>query len=258
MTKPLRSCRALAVLAAALALALAEGALADDGWQDAYGGIFAGIGRAGSQIVDVDGFSNWGHPGSSLNYSDSTVIGGVLIGQRFTMAGLPFRIELDASFGNLAASSNRLDPEAGDETAAMEARWLATARAGIEQALGPATLFASGGLAAGRVVASVTDLDRRLVDGQPTPWHVDPDDSFRDSETRIGWTLALGVEAAIAQAWTLRLEGLYVDFGTTSHLSNRSGNNRCCGSGTPRRPVSYKVENEIAILRLALIRSFDW
>lgn len=254
---PFTRCRALAALA--ILVALVESAPAGDGWNGgAYAGVFAGGGRAASHIVDRDGFSNWGRPGSSLNYGDSAFLGGALIGQRFTVAGLALRVEVDATFGKLAAASDGLDPRARDETAATEMRWMATARAGIEQALGPATLFASGGLAAGRIVNAVTDLDRSLdASGQPTPWHVDADDSFRDGNTRIGWTLALGVEAPLADAWALRLEGVYVDFGSSTHISNRSGDNRCCGNGTPRRPVSYRVDNHLAVLRLALIRSFD-
>ena len=148
--------------------------------------------------------------------------------------------------------TNRLDPEGLDETAATKFRWIATARGGVEQTLGPVTVFASGGVAAARIYNSVTDIDF----GPNIPRHIDRDDSFRDSSTRIGWVIGLGVEAPLADAWTLRLEGSYLDFGRSKHYVNRSGNNRCGAEG-PRRPCPYSVENKLGIVRLAIIRRFD-
>ena len=131
-------------------------------------------------------------------------------------------------------------------------RWIATARGGVEQTLGPVTVFASGGVAAARIYNSVTDIDF----GPNIPRHIDRDDSFRDSSTRIGWVIGLGVEAPLADAWTLRLEGSSLDFGRSKHYVNRSGNNRCGAEG-PRRPCPYSVENKLGIVRLAIIRRFD-
>ena len=141
-----------------------------------------------------------------------------------------------------------------------EFRWIATARAGVEQAVGRATVFASAGLALARIENSLTDLDRDLDRSfdppRPTPWRMDPDDSFRDGSTEFGWVIGVGVETSLSEAWTLRLEGSYLDFGESTHRANRSGNNRCCGADTPRRPVSYRIENKLGIVRLALVHRF--
>ena len=175
-------------------------------------------------------------------------------------------------FGRLSAKTNKIDPNptnpprppgGHDETVESKFRWVATARGGIEHAVGPATVFAAAGLAVARIDNSLTDLDRKCVDCsvQPplvTPWRLDPDDSFRDGSTEIGWVVGVGVEASVADRWTLRLEASYMDFGRTTHAANRSGNNPCCGSGTPQRPVSYDVEHKLGVLRLAVVRRFDW
>ena len=277
-----RSFRRRAVSAPAVFVLLALPALAGGGsanaggeraafdWREAYAGVFVGAGRPDNRIVDVDGFAAWGKPGSSVGYAAAGAVVGALAGRKFDVGGIPFRVELDGAFGDLSARTNRLDPprprilptcpQGGDETAESTFRWIVAARVGVEQAMGPATVFAAAGPAVARIVNSLTDLDQGFdADRQVcSPQHVDPDDSFRDDDTTVGWTIGAGVETALADAWTLRLEGLYLDFGRSTHAANRSGDGRCCGRGTDRRPVSFKIENELGVLRLAIVRRFDW
>ena len=210
----------------------------------AYAGMFVGTGLTGNRLVDVDGFANWGNPGSVSEYDDEDFAGGVLAGRQFRFNGLPFRLEFDASVGNLSAKTDRLDPAGLDETAIADYRWVATARAGVEDNLGGATLFASGGLAAARIRNSVTDIDFGRG--------VDPDDSFRDRSTHFGWVIGAGVETSVADEWTLRLEGSYLDFGRSTYFVNEFGNN-ACGPGGPRSACSYRIENSLGIVRVAVI-----
>ena len=219
---------------------------------DGYAGVFIGNGWTDNRIIDVDGFSNWGSPGWTTDYDEDGFIGGALIGKRFSVGGMPLRVELSGTFGDLSGETNQLDPEGLDETARTEFRWVAAARVGVGQSLGPARVFATAGLAAAGLDNSVTDLDRS---GLNDPWHLDPDDSFRASATAAGWTVSLGAETQLANAWLLRLEGVHFDFGYSTHEVNRSANGRC-GPGNPRRPCPYRIENKLSILRLALIRRF--
>ena len=248
-----------ALLALTALLMLANGGPASAGSGDAaldsvragtYAGVFAGFGRMSNRIVDVDGFANWGHPGSVVDYDDAGFVGGVLAGKRFEMGGVPFRIEIDATFGDMSAKTNQLDPEGLDETAESEFRWIVTTRAGVEHAVGGATVFAGGGLAVARIARSVIDIDSG-------PTRVDPDDSFRDTSTDIGWVIGAGVEVPLADAWFLRLDGSYLDFGSSTYHVNRSGNNSC-GPGNPRRPCPYNIENRLGVVRLAIMYRFRW
>ena len=243
---------------------------ADDkapGWPGkTYAGLFAGAGRVDGRVVDTDGFSNSGNPGWAVDYGRTGLVGGALIGRKFETGGMPLRVELDGAFGAMSAKTNRIDPrfERRDETVESEFRWVATARAGIEQAIGRATVFATAGLAAARIENSLTDLDAYrdrdgewvlLPDGRAAQ-RKDPDDSFHDARTEFGWVIGAGVEAALGGAWALRLDGSYLDFGESTHRANRSGDDRCCGAGSPRRPVSYRIENKLGIVRLGVIYRF--
>ena len=217
----------------------------------AYAGVFAGSGRMGNRLVDVDGFANWGNPGSMVDYDDNRAVGGALVGRNFELDGTRLRVEVDATFGYLSASSNMLDPEGLDETVETDVRWLASARVGVEDSIGPATVFATAGLATARIDRSVTDIDF----GPDMPERVDPDDSFSDRSTEFGWVIGVGVEAPLSDAWTLRLDGSYVDFGRDTYHVNHSSDGRC-GAGGPRRPCPYQIGNRLSIVRLAIIRRF--
>ena len=235
-------------------------------WTGTYAGVFAGSGRADGRIVDVDGFSYSGNPGWAVDYDDAGFAAGALIGRKFEIGGVPLRIELDGTFGDLSAKTNRIDPrfQPPDETVESEFRWVATARARVERAVGPATVFASAGLALARIENSLMDLDAYrdrsgewvLLPNGRAAQRMDPDDSFRDGSTEFGWVIGAGVEAPLSDAWTLRLEGSYLDFGEGAHHANRSGDDRCCGAGSPRRPVSYRIENRLGIVRLGIIYRF--
>lgn len=231
-----------------------------------YAGVFAGPARTGGRVVDVDGFSYSGRSGHTVDFEDGGFVGGVLVGRRFALGGLAFRIELDGAFGGTSAKTNRIDPrfQPPDETVSSKVRWVTTARAGVERTVGSATLFATAGLAAARIGNSLTDLDAYrdangewvLLPNGRAAQRVDPDDSFYRGSTELGWVVGAGIEAPLTDAWTLRLDGSYLDFGRSTYHANRSGDDRCCGAGTPRRPVTYRIENELTIMRFALVRRF--
>lgn len=242
---------AILFLLAALESAHAGDPTADSIWTETYAGLFIGSGLTRNRLADVDGFANWGHPGWISEYDDQGFAWGALAGSRFEFAGTPLRLEVDATFGDLSATSDQLDPQGRDETALADFQWVATARAGIEDRLGGVTLFATGGLAAARIDNSVTDID--FSPGMPP--RMDPDDSFRDSSTHLGWAIGIGIETALSDDWTLRLDGSYLDFGRKTFYVNESGNDPC-GPGGPRSACPYRVENSIGILRLGLVRRF--
>ena len=220
-------------------------------WGRTYAGLFVGTGLTGNRILDVDGFANWGNPGSVTDYDDEDFVGGALAGTRLRLGGLPLRLELDATLGNISAKTDRLDPVGLDETAVADYQWVATARGGVEDELGGVTLFASAGLAAARIRNSVTDID--FVSGRPA--QMDPDDSFRNESIRFGWVIGAGLETSVAEEWILRLEGSYLDFGRSTYFVNEAGDARC-GPGGLRIACPYRVENSLGLLRVAVIRRF--
>ena len=86
----------------------------DDGifaWTATYVGVFAGFGQADNRIVDVDGFANWGNPGSTVDYDTSGFIGGALIQSfyyRLVADGKPKKLALTACMRKLITILNAM------------------------------------------------------------------------------------------------------------------------------------------------------
>ena len=218
-----------------------------------YVGAFAGPGAVDVRMTDTAGFSgSEGVPGQTFGYDDTGFAAGVVVGRTFHLGRVPFRFEADGAFGGLPTASRQLDPIGLDETAATQLHWIGTARIGLRKSLGRFGVFLTGGASVAGISNSFTDLDPG-TDGRE---RVDPDDSFDDRLTRIGWVAGTGIETPVASAWTLRFEGLYMDFGETGHqVENRLGANAgVCGPGGLPSPCRYGVDQRFALLRLTLVR----
>ena len=216
-----------------------------------YAGTLVGSGRLYSGIVDIDGFANWGHPGTRTAFDDVELVGSGLPGIRRRVGRVPLRFEMDGTVGDIRAMTNRLDPQGLDETAESWLRWIVSAAGGTDFTIGRVTVFGTGGLAFARITNSVTDIDFF----RDRPPRLDHDDSFRDASTDLGWMVRAGVETALPGAWALRLDGAFLAFGPTTHEVNRSGNNRC-GPGNPQRACLYAVDHELGVARLGFIYRF--
>ena len=225
------------------------------GWAGTYAAAFAGAGRLGNRIVDVDGFADWGNPGSKTGYSGAGAVGGLLVGKRFGIGGVRFRVEADAMFGDLSAGTNRLDPGCTDEAAASRFRWISTVRVGVEETIGDVDVFMSGGPALARIVNSVTDTDYSGSTCLEADLRLDADDSFRRGSTEVGWAIGAGFELPLAARWALRFDGSYLDFGSEAYRVNLSGNNSC-GPGGAMAPCRYTVRNRLGVVRLGIVYRF--
>ena len=230
----------------------AQGGAAAGGGAGTYVGAFAGPGFLNVHMTDAGGFSGSdGRPGQTFEYDDTGFAAGVVAGRDFVVGRVPLRFEADGAFGGLPAASRQLDPVGLDETASSELRWVATARVGVRKSLGRAGVFVTGGVSTAGVSNAFTDLD----DGADGRAQVDPDDSFDERATLVGWVAAAGIEMPVADAWTLRLEGMHLDFGETVHrVQNRLGANAgVCGPGGLPSPCRYGVDQRFAVLRLVVV-----
>jgi len=135
--------------------------------------------------------------------------GGGQIGYNWQTGNIVFGLEADFDYMGLRASQSVTAPfpsaPAASFTAntSMSTDWLFTARPRIGLAANNALFYVTGGLA-------VTDEKFNQTLALLPPFVV----TSAASTTRAGWTVGGGVEWALKQNWSAKVEYLYADFGT--------------------------------------------
>jgi outer membrane immunogenic protein len=153
-------------------------------------GMYVGVNGGGGF-----GHSTWsGATGTSGFNTTGGVVGGT-VGYNYQMNQAVFGLEGDIDWSNIHGSTTT----APCTTMSCETRnsWLGTARGRIGYAFDRFMPFVTGGAAFGDIKNS-------------------PAGFAGDRDTKLGWTVGGGLEAAIAGPWTAKVEYLYVDLGKTN------------------------------------------
>ena len=154
-------------------------------WTGFYAGINGGGGWGQSEWNAATGTS-------SFNVSGG-VIGGTL-GYNWQMNQAVFGLEGDLDWSSIKGSTSTAPCTTSCET---RNSWLGTARGRIGYAFDRFMPYVTGGLAVGDIKASPTGF-------------------AGERDTKAGWTLGGGLEAAIAGPWTAKIEYMYVDLGSAN------------------------------------------
>jgi outer membrane immunogenic protein len=158
-------------------------------WNGIYLGVNGGYAVAQSTWSDPPIF-----PTGTFSM-DGFQVGGT-IGANYQWDHFVLGIEGDGDWTNQQGSISRSD-------------WIATVRGRTGYAFDRILLYATGGAAA---------ANRQVAAGGNYPF---------SSSTQIGWTVGGGVELALVQNWTAKVEYLYVDLG------NQSCPVASCGGAVP-------------------------
>ncbi|TGR19401.1 MULTISPECIES: outer membrane protein [unclassified Mesorhizobium] len=218
------------LLASTLLVAVSGSAFAADAlvsepvaydWTGAYVGAQIGYGWGDVDSHDSEigsGFSDWAD-----SWNSNGVLGGIHLGYNQAFNSYVLGVEGDIEASGMSGS---VDSDfAGTIKTKIDVQGSLRARLGY--AMGPALLYATGGLA-------VAHFRTNYDDGGTT-------DST--SNTKAGWTVGAGVEYAFSQKWTTRVEYRYTDFGTfTDNPATDSGYNYPTDVKTQavRVGISYK------------------
>lgn len=163
-------------------------------WAGPYVGLNAGAAWRKTTFTNPDAFGTiaidpiWTDHGTSF-------IGGVQIGYNWQTANWVYGLEADFD-GAGGKSSAAL---VAGLTASSRMDWLSTVRARAGMLVSPQLLaYLTGGV----VLAQFSDN-----------WGF-PGAGFASNTVRVGWTGGGGLEYMISPRWTVRVEGLYADFGS--------------------------------------------
>lgn len=226
-------------------------------WSGAYIGLHAGY-----TWGDVDADTNYlptPFLADAVPFSSSVdmsgFLGGAQIGANWQMDSFVFGVEADISWSG-ADGSNRVAPLfvglapgvpllGSFQTLEAEMNWFGTARVRAGFAATPELLlYATGGLAFGHL-----EFDSFTAFAPPGPSPFNYVGSH--STTKAGWTIGAGAEWAVGPEWSLKLEYLYYDLGSTSHTALPQ---------LPNAPFAVTQEFDVTghIVRAGLNYRFSW
>jgi outer membrane immunogenic protein len=187
-------------------------------WTGFYVGINGGYGWGRSRFNFDDLGVSTGHFGTS------GWLGGATMGYNFQSGPLVVGLESDIDWANLSGST--ACPTTG-LTCQTQNDWLGTVRGRVGVAFDRVLPYVTGGLAVGDINASIPSV------GSATA-------------TNAGWAVGGGLEYALTNNWSTKVEYLHVDLGSFD-----------CGtacSATP--PVNVKLNEDI--VRGGINYKFNW
>ena len=174
-------------------------------WTGLYIGVNAGYGS---------GSSNWsdGPVGTTGSFPTSGALVGGTLGANYQNAEYVFGIEADGDWTNLTGNSGMTCGAisavvAPPDACQTQSEWLATLRGRLGYAFDRILLYGTAGAAFGNIQAGLN-----------------PPSTF-DSAIEAGWTVGAGVEFAITQNLTAKIEYLFVDLpnGACTTIGNCGG-----------------------------------
>jgi outer membrane immunogenic protein len=179
-------------------------------WAGVYIGINGGYGFGSSTWTDPLNASGAGNSGS-FNVKGG-LVGGTL-GVNWQANAFVFGVETDLDWQGLKGTTSNAFCGAPVTAAGVtglscqtESNWIGTVRGRLGVAADRVLFYATAGGAYGNVQAGLTTQSLQ-------------------SSTEFGWTAGAGIEGALAENWTAKIEYLYVDLGSSASCNN-SGN---CG-----------------------------
>ena len=192
-------------MAAAAPFTKAQAATIYD-WTGFYAGLNLGIAAGGEGRSGLDIF---GPVGSfeTFNLASLGVVGGGQLGYNRQFGNWLVGAETDIqgvseeNHANCIFNCNAVNAT----SISQDISWFGTARGRVGYATGPILNYVTGGFAYGRVTN--TDTERLAGLGGGT---------FVSSQLRTGFTIGSGLEAAIGDNWTAKIEYIYLDLGTAN------------------------------------------
>lgn len=180
-------------------------------WDGIYAGLNIGYGAGqGRSSFTAAGFQPHNE---SLTLNPNGALGGAQIGfnRQFAphwVAGLETDIQLAAqnSSETCAVMCSPATPIYVDMGQTL--KWFGTVRGRLGVTTGPALIYGTGGFAYGRVDTHANYFASGFIGTNPTAM-------LDMSGVKTGWTVGGGIESALAGAWTVKLEYLYLDLGGT-------------------------------------------
>ena len=195
-------------------------------WTGFYIGGHAGGGFGDTDVDDT--FDYNGDPFASNSVDISGLIGGLQVGYNIQRGNLVFGIEADLGYLDISGSTSAdlPNPDPSNHTRDISAKYEMdgglygdlTGRIGY--ATDRTMLYVKGGVAFLNAEFTSNYVGQNWSTVDPGGCRCQPNPStfgaFGQDETLWGWTIGVGVEHALSENWSLKLEYQHFDFGSMS------------------------------------------
>ena len=187
-------------------------------WSGLYIGGYVGWAHNKNTTTDITGEEYLGAtptPGAQLSLSDSAIFGGGTIGYNFQIG--PWVLGPEFEFGVLG--NDKLVVVNNDDGLYVDYGYYGVLAGRIGYAFDRTLLYAKGGFAFAKIKSAGGEFDGFGLEDDGGKWGFDGNEAGIGEKTRYGWALGAGVEHAFAFApnWSVKLEYLYMDFGTKEY-----------------------------------------
>lgn len=203
-------------------------------------GLYVG-GNAGYSWgrTDLD-YTFGGLPITGTTLDPNSFIGGGQIGYNWQLGSFVVGIEGDLAWRHgTDAATVTLNNVFGDFASfSTEQNWVGTVRPRFGFAANNWLIYGTAGLAVGGFKHAYTETRPGVATRATT-----------DSDTRAGWTAGGGVEYAFTRQWSLGVEYLYMDFGTSTLNEPVTG---------PVPSSAATFDDKSHVVRAKVNYKFDW
>jgi outer membrane immunogenic protein len=197
-------------------------------WGGLYIGLNGGYAFGTSNWTDPNNPGNSPTPGtSSGDFGTSGGLFGATFGANFAASSLVLGVEADLDWSSIKGSATPANgfctlvvsgslatgTTAAGSTCNTSNNWLGTARLRIGYAFDRILVFGTGGAAFGNVQTGLTGSALGLA----------PASGSYQSTVTAGWTLGAGVEMALAESWSAKIEYLFVDLNAACNQPDSCG-----------------------------------
>ena len=195
-------------------------------WTGFYVGANAGFIQSKAAATDLSG---WWNPNETIHSSGSGVLGGIQAGYNYQVGAIVFGLEADLTATNADAKASSIGNARIDQ---HKTSALGTVRGRVGYAFDRTLLYVTGGLAYANVKNRVYDYSTTDNNAETSGW-------------RTGYAVAGGgVETAINVHWTVKVEALYYNLGSSSA--------QFIDTSSVSTTYVFKTKNDGAVARIGL------
>ena len=171
-----------------------------------WSGVYAGV-SAGYAFGNADTFLAVGGATNPFSSKYDGFVGGAQLGYNWQAGSIVFGVEVEMNYADVSGTA--LVPTTTVVTT-NKLEWFGAARGRIGYAFDRIMPHVTGGVAFGKNKLEVNDVANNV--------------KVSDTATHVGWTLGGGVEVAMRDNWSAKIEYLHVDLGNkNSYLASIIG-----------------------------------